>query len=60
MKKRMKKRFGPWRLLLAALMALAVLGGCASSSQKGTLKVGVRDDIMGFGLSLIHILPKRS
>lgn len=49
MKKRMKKRLKTRCFLLAALMALAVLGGCAASSQKGTLKVGVRDDIMGFG-----------
>lgn len=42
----MKKRIKTLGLLLVALVVLA---GCAASSKKGTLKVGVRDDIMGFG-----------
>ena len=44
--KMMKKRI---KVLCLLLVALAVLAGCAASSKKGTLKVGVRDDIMGFG-----------
>lgn len=32
-----------------ALAAIAAFSGCGSSSGSGTLKVGVRDDIMGFG-----------
>lgn len=42
----MKKRMKGLCLLLAAS---AMLAGCAASSKSGTLKVGVRDDIVGFG-----------
>lgn len=42
MKKRMKT-------LCLLLTVLAVLAGCAAPSKNGTLTVGVRDDIVGFG-----------
>lgn len=38
------------RVTLALLLVLSlVLAGCGASSKSGTLKVGVRDDIMNFG-----------
>lgn len=42
----MKKKIRAMCLFLAVS---AMLAGCAASSGNGTLKVGVRDDIMGFG-----------
>lgn len=42
----MRKRIKGLCLLLAVS---AMLAGCAASSKNGTLRVGVRDDIMGFG-----------
>lgn len=42
----MKKQIKAMCLLLAAS---AMLAGCGAASKSGTLKVGVRDDIMGLG-----------
>lgn len=36
-------------ILLFLIMVTTVFAGCSSSSGKGVLKVGVRDDIMNFG-----------
>lgn len=44
-----KRRFALPALLLAALLAAALLPGCAAQGS-GTLRVGVKDDVANFGL----------
>lgn len=36
-------------VMILLLVLAAALSGCSTSSKSGTLKVGVRDDIVGFG-----------